>query len=237
MQSDVQCLLDGRQRRCDDLHIQNRHEHADAHHGETSPHRCRYGFGRMIFSLSDHVFAQMSGGSARREVDLKERRPRFYSGPSLPPGMLLVAILATDDSRAACSVRRLMHPENGLCPANGLCAAVSGFVVRRLGIRACTTLIVDERENVPRTHIGIEGLRKGRHRDDGQGSRSDESLSHESSFLMLLGARPSRFLSAVHRPFLDLLASTTDVAPTHAAINRSAMFAYLLMQEGVKTFP
>jgi hypothetical protein len=52
--SDIQRLLDGSQRCCHDLHVQNRHEHADAHHGETSPHRRGYGFGGMMFGRGNH---------------------------------------------------------------------------------------------------------------------------------------------------------------------------------------
>jgi hypothetical protein len=80
----------------------------------------------------------------------------------LPPGALLVAVLATDDFFAVCSVRRLMHP------ANSLRAAMPRLVVRRLGVRACTTLIADERDNVSGADIGIEGLRKSRHRHESE---------------------------------------------------------------------
>jgi hypothetical protein len=77
-------------------------------------------------------------------------------------------------------------------------------------------------------------LREGRHRDHSQSSRSDESLSHGSSFLMVLGARPSRFPVCRASPFLVIVASTTDVAPTHAPVDRSVMCAYSLMQAGTR---
>src|SRR5262245_2984804 len=131
-----------------------------------------------------------------------------------------------------------MHSVTALCAPNGLRAAIAGLVAGRLGVCACTTqIVIDERENIPRAGIGIEGLREGRHRDDSQSSRSDESLSHGSSFLIVLGARPSRFPVRRASPFLVIVASTADVAPTHAPPDRSAMFAYLLMQAGTKTFP
>jgi len=52
--SDVQRFLNGCQRCRDDLHVQDRHEHADAHHGEANPHRGGDGIGRVIFSRGGH---------------------------------------------------------------------------------------------------------------------------------------------------------------------------------------
>src|SRR5262245_48567635 len=121
-----------------------------------------------------------------------------------------------------------MHTANGLCSANGLCAAISGFVVRCLAIRACTTLIFDVRENISRADIGIEGLRKGRYPDDSQGSGSDESLSHKSSFFDVTGSPPVAFPVRRASSFLVLLASTTDVAPTtcgHQSFRNVRLFA------------
>ena len=65
------------------------------------------------------------------------------------------------------------------------------LVVRRLGVRACTTLIADERDNVSGADIGIEGLRKSRHRHDSQSSRSDENRLHSLPLMLL--SRPSQF--------------------------------------------
>jgi hypothetical protein len=122
-----------------------------------------------------------------------------------------------------------MHPATALYVPDGLPPAIAGLVVGRLGVCACTTLIVDERENIPRADIGIEGLREGRHCDDSQSSRSDESLSHGSSFFDGAGSPPVAFSCPPCIALFSYGCIDDRRRPNRCGNQSFRKFAYLLM--------
>ena len=60
--SDVQRVLDRRQRGRDDLDVEDRHEHADAHHGKADPDSRCDGTGRVVFG-GGRIIAESSRGT------------------------------------------------------------------------------------------------------------------------------------------------------------------------------